>query len=143
MTENSRRLQNKTALVTGAASGIGRATAILFAREGARVIAADINDDGLNQTIAQITADGHAASSRHLDVTREDEWISLMEYIQRDHGRLDILVNSAGISHAEPVTEMALDEWRKVMAVNLDSVFLGAKHGLLVMHSPIIDNCPA
>lgn len=128
-----RRLQNKVALVTGAASGIGRATAILFAREGASIIAADINDAGASETVSLILGEGGKASHHHLDVTGEAQWISLIQYIQEHHGHLDVLVNSAGISWAKAITEMTLDEWHKVLAVNLDSVFLGTKHGLLLM----------
>lgn len=129
----SRRLQNKVALVTGAASGIGRATAILFAREGATIIAADVNDAGAAETVSRILGEDGKASHHHLDITCEDQWISLIQHIQQNHGHLDVLVNSAGISWAKAVTEMTLDEWHKVLAVNLDSVFLGTKHGLLLM----------
>lgn len=128
MTEKSGRLENKIALVTGAASGIGRATVELFAREGAIVIASDIDQDGLARTVEPIAARPH-----QLDVTSEAQWESLIEEIRQRHGRLDVLVNSAGISFAAPVTEMTLEQWRRVMAVNLDSIFLGTRYALLIM----------
>jgi len=133
MTESSKRLQGKTTLVTGAASGIGRATAGLFAREGAAVIAADIDEAGAARTAAEIIAGNGIASHYRLDVTSEDQWGALIEHIRREHGRLDVLVNSAGISFASPVTEMSFEDWRRVIAVNLDSVFLGTRHGLQIM----------
>lgn len=100
-----KRLQNKTALITGAASGIGLATAQLFQAEGARVISTDRDT---------------------LDVTSEQQWRSTLQSIPD----LDILVANAGISHAAPVAEESLDHWRRVFAVNLEGVFLGLKHAL-------------
>ncbi len=100
-----KRLQNKTALITGAASGIGLATAQLFQAEGARVISTDRDT---------------------LDVTSEQQWRSTLQSIPD----LDILVANAGISHAAPVAEESLDDWRRVFAVNLEGVFLGLKHAL-------------
>lgn len=109
-------------LVTGAASGIGRATAELFAREGARVWVTDRDGDG-----AQRVADALGAEAATLDVTREDDWIRVMTPLQ---AKLDVLIANAGIAHGAPLTEMSLDDWRRVMAVNLDGVFLGLKHGI-------------
>ncbi|MBY0372555.1 MAG: SDR family oxidoreductase [Bryobacteraceae bacterium] len=104
-----RVLSGKIALVTGAASGIGRAVAEAFAREGARVIATDIDT---------------------LDVTREEDWDRAMASAD---GRIDILVNNAGIVSGDEIAETKLSDWRRLMAVNLDGVFLGTRAGLRQM----------
>ncbi len=127
------RIAGKIAMVTGAASGIGRAAALLFAREGARVAVADI-DLAFAQTAAdEITNEGSEAVAFQLDVTEESQWQSAVRDVLNRWGRLDILINNAGISFAKPVEEMTLEEWRRVMAVNLDGVFLGTKHAAKAM----------
>lgn len=126
-------LIDKTALITGAASGIGRATAILFAQQGARVMVADINNEGASATARDIIEQGGAAQVAVLDVTSDADWQRVINDLVTRWGRLDILVNNAGISFAKPLTEMSLDEWRRVMSVNLDSVFLGTKYGVPAM----------
>lgn len=128
MTETSTtsgRLAGKIALVTGGASGIGRAAAELFVREGARVAVADISEDGVRR-VADVLPDVLPLT---LDVTSEPAWEAAVAAVLDRWGRLDVLVNNAGISFGKPLTETALDEWRRVMAVNLDGVFLGIKHG--------------
>ncbi len=127
------RVVGKVALVTGAASGIGRAAATVLARHGAAVVCADIAISGADDTAVLITKDGETASAIRLDVTSEPEWELAMEKILAAHKRLDILVNCAGISFAAPVTEMRLEAWRRVMAVNLDGIFLGSKQAIVVM----------
>ena len=112
------RLAGKRALVTGAASGIGRAVVAAFRREGAHVIAADLtySADDREQNI-------------HLDVTQEAHWERLAESISR----LDLLVGCAGISEAKPIPETSLNDWRRVMNVNLDGAFLSVKFGAKAM----------
>jgi 3(or 17)beta-hydroxysteroid dehydrogenase len=127
------RLVNKTALITGAASGIGKATAILFAREGAKVAVADIDDNGAKNTANEIVSLGGTAVAYALDVTSDNDWQRVINDLLKKWERLDILVNNAGISFAKPLAEMSLAEWRKVFAVNLDGVFLGTKHGANAM----------
>lgn len=127
------RVQGKTALVTGAASGIGRAAAIKLARHGAAVLCADIAADTAREVAAGIRDEGAVATACRLDVTSEADWEEAMRRVRSSHGALDILVSSAGISHARPITEMSLEEWRKVMAVNLEGVFLGTRHAVRVM----------
>lgn len=127
------RVPGKVALVTGAGSGIGRATASVLAAEGATVLCADINGAGAEQTGASITARHGTASPCQLDVTSETAWQTVLAQIVSAHGRLDILVNCAGISFVAPVADMSLDDWRRVQAVNLESVFLGTKHAIRVM----------
>lgn len=130
MTEPSARpgrLAGKVALVTGGASGIGRAAAELFVREGARVAVADISEDGVHR-VAE-TLPNVEVLPLTLDVTSEPAWKAAVAAVLDRWGRLDVLVNNAGISFGKPLTDTALDEWRRVMAVNLDGVFLGIKHG--------------
>jgi len=128
------RLANKVALVTGGASGFGRATAALFVREGARVIVTDRNAaDGA----AVAAALGPAARFHALDVTREDQWAAAMAEVKATEGRLDVLVNNAGIGLFRTMTETTLAEWRLVQAVNSDGVFLGCKHAVPLMRDSV------
>jgi 3(or 17)beta-hydroxysteroid dehydrogenase len=117
------RVQDKVALITGGASGIGLATAQLFADEGARVVLADLDPPSFKSAVA----------TYKLDVTREDEWIAVTDNVLRDFGRIDILINSAGVSLLKDIEATTLDEWRALMAVNLDGTFLGCKHAVRVM----------
>src|SRR5215472_14837606 len=119
------RVAGKVALVVGAASGIGRATAVLLAEHGATVWCSDLNAAG-----AAATAKSIGGKSAGLDVTREADWEAVIAAVIAEHGRLDVLVNSAGISFACPVADMSLDDWQRVLRVNLDGAFLGTKHGI-------------
>jgi len=132
---NSRwpRLVGKVALVTGAGSGIGRATAILFARHGATTVCADIAAASTQETATAIAEPGGKALPVHLDVCSESNWETAVKDIVASQDHLDILVNCAGVSFAAPVTEMPLDDWRRVMAVNLEGTFLGTKHAIRAM----------
>jgi NAD(P)-dependent dehydrogenase (short-subunit alcohol dehydrogenase family) len=127
-TGGGQRVAGKVALVTGAASGIGRAAAQLLAAHGAAVVCADLNAAG-----ARATADAITAAACALDVTSEPAWVAAIDQVLAAHGRLDVLVNCAGISSASPLPETTLDEWHRVLAVNLDRVFLGTKHAVRVM----------
>ena len=124
------RVAGKVALVVGAASGIGRATAVLLAENGATLWCSDLDAAG-----AAATARSIAGKSAGLDVTNEADWESVIAAILAEHGRLDVLVNSAGISFACPVSDMTVDDWRRVLRVNLDGVFLGTKHAIRVMRA--------
>jgi len=124
------RLEGKTALVTGAASGIGLQTSIRLAEEGALVMMTDINHvEGLQQ-VEKLVAN---ATFLKLDITEEEEWISVLDETVKRFDRLDILVNSAGMVLIADVEQITLEDWRKVHAVNLDGTFLGCKHGVRVM----------
>ena len=124
------RLEGKTALVTGAASGIGLQTSIRLAEEGALVMMTDINhEEGLQQA----EKIGANATFLKLDITEEEEWISVLDETVKGFGRLDILVNSAGMVLIADVEQITLEDWRKVHAVNLDGTFLSCKHGVRVM----------
>ena len=126
----SGRLAGKVALITGAASGIGLASAHRFAEEGARVVLADRDQAGLAQALGQLAAAGAGHQAIVLDVTREDQWAAALAAVDKAFGRLDVLVNNAGFGRFCGIGDTTLDEWRAVMAVNLDSVFLGTKHAL-------------
>jgi len=126
----SGRLSGKIALITGAASGIGLATARRFAGEDATVILADRDEARLAAALAELQADGGRHLAIPLDVTVEAAWIGAMKEIRARFGRLDILVNNAGFGRFRSIADTTLDEWRATLAVNLDSVFLGTKHAL-------------
>ena len=127
------RLAGKIVLITGAASGIGRETARVLAREGASVAVTDLDAAGAEQTAKAIVAEGGRALWRVLDVTSEADWEAGVAWVVEKWGHPNVLVANAGISFAKPVAEMTLEEWRRVMAVNLDGVFLGTKHILHAM----------
>jgi NAD(P)-dependent dehydrogenase (short-subunit alcohol dehydrogenase family) len=127
------RVQNKIALITGAGSGIGKATAILLAKEGATVIVADINRAAAEQVVSEIHGSGGKARVAELNVSDESAWVRAIGKIMADHDRLDILINNAGVSFAKPIAKMTLDDWRRVLAVNLDGVFLGTKYAIDAM----------
>jgi NAD(P)-dependent dehydrogenase (short-subunit alcohol dehydrogenase family) len=127
------RAQGKVSLVTGAGSGIGRAVAALLAREGASVLAADIDEQAARAAAGDITSAGGKAEPVRLDVSEESAWREVTQSVLLRHGRLDVVVNNAGISFGNPVADTALEEWRRVLAVNLDGVFLGTKYGIRAM----------
>jgi NAD(P)-dependent dehydrogenase (short-subunit alcohol dehydrogenase family) len=129
------RVHDKVGLVTGAGSGIGRATAILLASEGATVLVADLNGQSAQTVVAEIASAGGRAEPVPLDVTDEAAWRGATERALATHGRLDVLVNSAGVPSGGPVAETSLEEWRRVLAVNLDGVFLGTKYGIRAMRA--------
>ncbi len=126
----SGRVAGKVALVTGGASGLGRESAILFAREGAKVAITDINDEAGRAVADEI---GEAAIFVPHDVTSEQQWIEVIETTVTRFGGLNILVNSAGIGLGKSVEDIELEEWRRVHAIDLDGVFLGCKHAIPAM----------
>lgn len=127
-------LDNKVAIVTGASSGIGRATAILYAKEGAKVIVSDINKQGGKETVEMITNNGGEAFWVYADVSKPEDNEQLVQETLKKYGRLDIACNNAGIGGEQaPVTEMSGENWEKVIAINLSSVFYGMKHQIAAM----------
>jgi NAD(P)-dependent dehydrogenase (short-subunit alcohol dehydrogenase family) len=126
------RLQDKVALITGAASGIGRESALLFAAEGARVVAVDINDEAGQETVEMIGAKGGQAVYVHADVAKAVGCQKMIETAETEYGRLDILFNNAGIMHSADDDAVNTDEdvWDLTMAINLKGVFLGCKYGI-------------
>jgi NAD(P)-dependent dehydrogenase (short-subunit alcohol dehydrogenase family) len=121
------RLDGKVALISGAARGIGAATARLMAEAGAKVALGDVLDERGRETAAAI---GESALYRHLDVTREDDWKAAVAAAVERFGGLDILVNNAGLFLGKGIEEASLDEWHRLCAVNLTGVFLGTKLAL-------------
>jgi NAD(P)-dependent dehydrogenase (short-subunit alcohol dehydrogenase family) len=127
------RLLNKVSLITGAGAGIGAEIARRFAEEGATVLIGDLDAVAGEATAATITRGGGRARFVPLDVTREESWRRAIDGIRTAEGRLDVLVNNAGITKRIPITEMPLEEFEAVMAVNVRGVFLGIKHALPLM----------
>jgi 3(or 17)beta-hydroxysteroid dehydrogenase len=124
------RIEGKVAIVTGAASGIGLATARLLIEEGANVVLTDIAAEAGEQVATTL---GLRASFRHLDVTSEEQWIGVLEETTHRFGRLDVLVNNAGIALLKDIETTSLEEWRHLHAVNLEGPFLGCKHAIPAM----------
>lgn len=126
------RLENKVALITGGGSGIGLATSLLFAKEGASVIVADVNDDSGQATVKQISDNGGSASFVHADVSNADDVENMIATAESTFGALHILFNNAGISHAEDddAINTSEDVWDITMNINVKGVFLGCKYGI-------------
>lgn len=120
-------LDGKVAIVTGAGSGIGRSAAAALAREGAAVMATDIDAAGLQQTAGQIEAAGGTIATHHQDVTDEATWDTVFDETAGQLGAPSILVNNAGIAVGGGIVEFSLQDWKRQMEVNLDSVFLGTR----------------
>ena len=127
------RVAGKVAWVTGGGSGIGRATAIALGEEGARVAVTDIDGEKAAETASEMREKGYPTLSFQLNVSEENQWQQGLDLIITEWEKLDVLVNNAGISLAQSITEMNLAQWRQVMAVNLDGVFLGTKYGIIGM----------
>jgi NAD(P)-dependent dehydrogenase (short-subunit alcohol dehydrogenase family) len=125
------RLKDKVALITGGASGIGRATSLLFAREGAHVVVVDVAIEGGNETARQIAAAGGAATFVKADVAISREVRGFIEATLTAHGRLDVLFNNAGIEGpAAKIADYDEDDWARVVAIDLTAVFLAMKHAI-------------
>jgi NAD(P)-dependent dehydrogenase (short-subunit alcohol dehydrogenase family) len=129
------RVAGKKAFITGGAQGLGAAMARRLASEGAKVSIADINFEGAKTMAAEIDA-AHGAGTAFafpLDVTKEDQWIYALEEADAAMGGISVLVNNAGISRGGNIEQLSYDDWKLVMGVNVDSVFLGTKHALKYM----------
>lgn len=121
------RLQNKTALISGAASGMGAAEARLFAEQGAQVIVADVDGDGAQSVVQDITDAGGSAIAVHLDVADAASWDKAITRGVKAFGDIDILVNNAGILIMKPVQDTTEEEWDRIFSINAKGVFLGTK----------------
>ncbi len=126
------RLKDKVALITGAASGIGRETCLLFAREGAKIVSADIDDNAGEETVRMVRSSGGEAVFVHADVSSVDDCRQMVAAAEEHFGRLDILFNNAGVMHSNDGDAIATDEdvWDLTMRINLKGVFLGCKAGI-------------
>ena len=127
------RLKDKVAIITGAASGIGKATAKLFAEHGAKVVVADIDKDGGSQTVTQIQNGGNEAIFVETDVTLKVDTEKMVAQTVETYGKLDILFNNAGIAMRLPVAELPEEDWHRCLDVNLTGVFLCAKAAIPAM----------
>ncbi len=132
--------EGKVVLITGAAKGIGQRAAERFAELGASVIVTDVLPDEGAKTVSAIEASGGKAKFLKHDVTSEAEWIIIVETIKAEFGRLDLLINNAGIGFSGAVDAMDYVLWKKMMDVNVDGVFLGTKHVLPVMRAQTSGN---
>ena len=128
------RVKNKVALITGAASGLGLASAKKLLEHGAKVFLSDINQDGLDKLTEDLKDySGDQYSMAHHDVSSEESWKNIYDLVDKKFKQLNILVNSAGISTGADVVSTGFDTWKKVHEVNLDSVFLGCKYAIPFM----------
>ena len=128
------RIAGKAAIVTGAASGIGRATALRFAKEGARLLIADRAEEGLNQTLEMIQKAGHAASGLAMDAGNEDDVKKLVATAVKEFGRLDVIYANAGITGGmTTLLDVSVENFAEILRVNVIGVFLAIKHAAPVM----------
>jgi cyclopentanol dehydrogenase len=129
------RLENKVALISGGARGIGAAITKIFAREGAKLVIGDILEDEGRKTADEVTAAGGECFFVRLDVTSEADWAQAAEEVKARFGRLDILVNNAGISARGTVEETSEAEWTRTMDINVKGAFLGTKQAIPMMRA--------
>ena len=129
------RLQGKVALITGAGSGIGRETALLFAREGAAIVVADVDAQAGEKTAAEVAKAGGRAHAVKADVSKSADAKAMIDAAESTFGRLDVLMNNAGISHIDDNGAVDTEEsvWDLTMAINVRGVFLGCKFGIPAM----------
>ncbi|MBA9028661.1 SDR family NAD(P)-dependent oxidoreductase [Peribacillus huizhouensis] len=127
------RLQDKVAIITGGGTGIGKETALKFAKEGAKVVITDINKDAAMNTAQEIQAMGAEAIFIQHNVSDEDDWKKVVSETRSHFNKIDVLFNNAGIYIIKPLTEIELDEWNRLMSINVTGVFLGMKHVIPVM----------
>ncbi len=122
-----KRLQGKTALISGAAKGMGAAEARIFAKEGAQVIVADVDDAGAKAVVQDIKDSGGKATAVHLDVSEAANWEKAVAEGSKAFGNIDVLINNAGILFMKTVQDTTEDDWDKIFAINTKGVFLGTK----------------
>ena len=127
------RVKGKVAIITGAAGGLGKAQALLLAQEGAKLVLTDIVENEGKNIVEEIRREGGEAIFVRHDVTSEQEWAEVIKQTLSIFGRLDVLVNNAGILISKAIADMSLEDWRRVTSVNLDGVFLGTKHAIGAM----------
>ena len=128
------RLKGKIALVTGAASGIGKEIAIVYAQEGAKVVIADLNQEGADATAAELKAEGGEAMGVAMDVTDEAQVDAGFAKVASAWGGVDVLVSNAGIQIVEPIDKFDFGKWKKMLAIHLDGAFLTTRAALRQMY---------
>lgn len=122
------RLKDKVAIITGAASGQGACELEVFLKEGAKVVATDINIDLLNENVQKLKCDYPDVIALKHDVSSPNDWITVVDEAMNHFGRIDVLVNNAGILISKQILDCSVEEWNKIMDVNSTSVYLGMKH---------------
>ncbi|QKE73405.1 SDR family oxidoreductase [Arthrobacter citreus] len=122
------RLLNKTAIVTGGANGIGKATVQKFLEQGAKVVFTDINEEAGNKTLDEMKKISESVVFIKHNVQLETDWINVVNETKNNFGSIDILFNNAGIFSSKPVTEYETEEWNRLLGINVTGVFLGMKH---------------
>lgn len=127
------RLENKIALITGAGGGFGRAMAVIFAREGARIFATDRHEDRARETADAVTRVGGEATAIRVDVADTDDIASLLKTIESDAGRLDVLVNNAGITQREDFRHITDEQWQEIFDINLTAAMRLSRDGLKLL----------
>jgi 3(or 17)beta-hydroxysteroid dehydrogenase len=137
------RVENKVAIVTGAGTGIGCACAKMLASEGAVVIVTDIDIQSAQSTAKTILEQGGKADVQALDVTNELQWQAVYDHVIRAYGKLDVLVNNAGIAPPKLISDLSLEEFRKVNDINLHGTFIGCKGGIATMRQCAVEGQPA
>jgi NAD(P)-dependent dehydrogenase (short-subunit alcohol dehydrogenase family) len=130
-----RRYAGRVALITGAGNGIGKATAVRLADEGATVIVTDRAEAALATTAAQISSGGSTVVAYAMDVSLEEDWKRVIAAIDAEFGLLDLLVNNAGFSHVAMVTDYAVEDWRALHDTDLLGIFLGLKHSIPLLRN--------
>ncbi|KGR90160.1 short-chain dehydrogenase [Ureibacillus massiliensis 4400831 = CIP 108448 = CCUG 49529] len=128
-----KRLENKVAIITGAANGQGKAEAILFTQHGANVVITDIDEESLTKTAKEISDLGGTVLAIKHNVSTEEDWKNVIELTIKEFGKLDILINNAGILLRNSLEDTTLDEFEKIQAVNTRGTFLGMKHAAALM----------
>lgn len=128
-----KKLENKVVLITGAASGLGKAIAETFAEEGAILILTDVNEEALNKVGQELKDRTSGIAVFKLDVTDEQRWIAVIDETLNRFGKLHVVVNNAGIGLRGTIETTTYEDWKKMMDINLNSVFLGTKYGVQAM----------
>jgi 3(or 17)beta-hydroxysteroid dehydrogenase len=127
------RVKDKVAIITGGAGGLGKAQALLLAKEGAKVVVTDLDEAQGKSAAEEIKGHGGEAMFIQHDVSSEAQWKSVISETVEQFGKLDILVNNAGVIIFKNIQDTSLDEWRWLMSINLDGVFLGTKYAMEAM----------
>lgn len=127
-------LKDKSVVITGAGSGVGRSSALLFAAEGARVVVADVRDDWAKETVRLIEEKGGTATAVLCDVTKEPDVIAAIDAAVSNYGRLDVIFNNAGVATPRPGAKLedhTFEDWERLMAINFRGVFFGCKYAVM------------